>query len=170
MEYWDIYDDNRNKTGKTIARINREELGENENHIAIHVALFNLKGEMLLQKRSMDKLDDPGKWDFSSRGSILVNETAQDGAHRETLEELSIDYDFNKVKPLFTMKYPNVFDDFFIIKYDIDIDDVVIQKEELDCVKWASEEEVIELVKNGDFAINKVDFMKHIFELYKENK
>ncbi len=168
MEYWDIYDDDRNKTGRTIARKDNKLLKDNENHIAVHIAIFNSKGEMLLQRRSLDKVDDPGKWDFSSRGSILVNETAQDGAHRETLEELGIDYDFSKVEPAFTMKYPNVFDDFFIIKYDIDIDDIVIQKEELDSVKWASEEEVIELVNSNEFAINRVDFMKHIFELHRD--
>ena len=65
MEYWDIYDDERNKTGKIIARSNRDDLSNNENHIAMHVAIFNSKGEMLLQRRSMNKLDDPGKWDFS---------------------------------------------------------------------------------------------------------
>jgi isopentenyldiphosphate isomerase len=170
MEYWDIYDDNRNKTGRTILRSDRDNLGENENHVAIHVAFFNSKGEMLLQRRSLDKVDDPGKWDFSSRGSILVNETAQDGAHRETLEELGIDYDFSKVEPAFTMKYPNVFDDFFIIKYDIDIDDIVIQKEELDAVMWGNLDKIIDLINNNQFAINDIDFIKYIFELYKEIK
>ena len=170
MEYWDIYDDDRNKTGKIIARNNRDDLGENENHIAMHVALFNSKGEMLLQRRSLMKKDDPGKWDFSSRGSILKGETSQEGAHREMLEELGIDYNFNNIKPSFTKKYPNVFDDFYIIEKDIDIDDITIQKEELDAVMWADEDKVIELINNNEFAINNIDFMKNIFSLYKENK
>ena len=100
MEYWDIYDDNRNKTGRTILRSDRDKLGDNEKHVAIHVAFFNSKDEMLLQRRSLTKADDPGKWDFSSRGSILVSETPQDGAHRETLEELGIDYDFSNIKSI----------------------------------------------------------------------
>ena len=170
MEYWDIYDDERNKIGKTIARSNRDELSDNENHIAMHVAIFNSKGEMLLQRRSMKKQDDPGKWDFSSRGSILMGETSQDGAHRETLEELGIDYDFSNIKPVFTMKYPNVFDDYFIVKIDIDINDIVIQKEELDSVMWATEDKIIDLIKKEEFSIKKVDFIEKIFELYKEIK
>ena len=170
MEYWDIYDNERNKTGKTIARSNRDDLDENENHIAIHVAIFNSKGEMLLQRRSLDKLDDPGKWDFSSRGSILMGETSQDGAHRETLEELGIDYDFNNIEPTFTLTFPNVFDDFYIIEKDIDINDIVIQKEELESVMWANEDKVIDLINDDMFAIKKVDFMKRIFKLYRDNK
>ena len=164
MEYWDIYDDERNKIGKTIARSNRDELSDNENHIAMHVAIFNSKGEMLLQRRSMKKQDDPGKWDFSSRGSILMGETSQDGAHRETLEELGIDYDFSNIKPVFTMKYPNVFDDYFIVKIDIDINDIVIQKEELDSVMWATEDKIIDLINNNQFAIDEVDFIEKIFD------
>ena len=170
MEYWDIYDDNRNKTGRTILRSDRDKLGDNENHVAIHVAFFNSKGEMLLQRRSLTKADDPGKWDFSSRGSILVSETPQDGAHRETLEELGIDYDFSNIKPMFTKKYPNVFDDFFIVNLDIDIKDIKIQKEELDSVMWANLDKVIELINNNNFAINNIDFMKNIFELHQNSK
>ena len=170
MEYWDIYDNERNKTGKIVARSNRDSLSIDENHIAVHIAIFNSNGEMLLQQRSLSKLDDPGKWDFSSRGSILMGETSQDGAHRETLEELGIDYDFNNVEPIFTMKFPNTFDDFYIIEKDVDINDIVIQKEELESVMWADLDKIIELINNDMFAINKKDFMKHIFELYLDNK
>ena len=170
MEYWDIYDDERNKTGKIIARSDNKLLKENENHIAMHVAIFNSKGEMLLQRRSLDKIDDPGKWDFSSRGSILKDETSQDGAHRETLEELGINYDFSNIEPMFTKKYPNVFDDYYIVKIDVDINDIVLQKEELDAVMWGNLDEIIDLINNNQFAIKDIDFIKYIFELYKEIK
>ena len=166
MEYWDIYDDNRNKTGRTILRSDRDKLGDNENHVAIHVAFFNSKGEMLLQRRSLTKADDPGKWDFSSRGSILVSETPQDGAHRETLEELGIDYDFNNIKPMFTKKYPNVFDDFFIVNLDIDIKDITIQKEELSEVKWITKEEMEELI-NDNYVIPHVEEYKILRKMLK---
>ena len=35
-------------------------------HRAVHVLVFNARGEIFLQKRSMTKDREPGKWDSSS--------------------------------------------------------------------------------------------------------
>lgn len=60
-------------------------------HRAVHVLLFNGEGELFLQKRSMRKDEQPGKWDSSAAGHVDSGETYGDCARREIGEELGID-------------------------------------------------------------------------------
>jgi isopentenyldiphosphate isomerase len=59
-------------------------------HRVVHVLVFNSRGELLLQKRSMDKDVAPGKWDTSVGGHLNPGEDPLSGARRETEEELGI--------------------------------------------------------------------------------
>lgn len=60
-------------------------------HRAVHVLVFNKRGELLLQKRSRLKDVHPGKWDSSAAGHLEVGETDVDCAVRELAEELGIE-------------------------------------------------------------------------------
>ncbi len=59
-------------------------------HRAVHILLFNSKGELFLQKRSMSKDEQPGKWDSSAAGHVDSGEAYVDCARREIAEELGI--------------------------------------------------------------------------------
>jgi len=59
-------------------------------HRVIHVLVFNNAGLFLLQKRSLSKDIQPGKWDTSVGGHLAVGETFEAAAYREMKEELSI--------------------------------------------------------------------------------
>jgi isopentenyldiphosphate isomerase len=59
-------------------------------HPVVHLHLFNKEGELFLQKRSMKKDIQPGKWDTSVGGHIDLNETVEDALKREAREELAI--------------------------------------------------------------------------------
>lgn len=59
-------------------------------HRAVHILVFNTRGELLLQKRSAWKDREPLKWDSSAAGHLEVGETYAAAADRETLEELGI--------------------------------------------------------------------------------
>ena len=50
MELWDIYDRNRNKTGKIIKR--GERMLEGEFHLIVHIWIKNSNNEFLIQQRS----------------------------------------------------------------------------------------------------------------------
>lgn len=67
MEQWDIYDVNRKKTGKTINR--GKSLKADEYHLAVHVCIFNSKGELLIQQRQPFKEDWSGMWDITAAGT-----------------------------------------------------------------------------------------------------
>jgi isopentenyldiphosphate isomerase len=59
-------------------------------HPVVHLHIFNKKGEILLQKRSMNKDIQPGKWDTSVGGHVDYGETIEEALFREVEEELGI--------------------------------------------------------------------------------
>jgi isopentenyl-diphosphate Delta-isomerase len=60
-------------------------------HRAVHVLIFNSKGELFLQKRSMLKDTHPGVWDSSSSGHLDAGEDYDACALREVREELGVE-------------------------------------------------------------------------------
>src|SRR5213078_1337255 len=62
-------------------------------HRAVHVLVFNSRGEIFLQKRSMHKDTFPGVWDSSSSGHLDSGEDYDTCALREVAEELGVKLD-----------------------------------------------------------------------------
>jgi isopentenyl-diphosphate delta-isomerase type 1 len=60
-------------------------------HRAVHVLVFNARGELFLQKRSMKKDCSPGAWDSSAAGHLNAGETYDACAIREVREELGLE-------------------------------------------------------------------------------
>ena len=59
-------------------------------HRVVHVLIFDKKGRLLLQKRSLNKDVAPGKWDTSVGGHVNPGEDILEAAKREMKEELGI--------------------------------------------------------------------------------
>jgi isopentenyl-diphosphate Delta-isomerase len=59
-------------------------------HRATHVLVFNAKGEVFLQKRSMQKDRQPGLWDSSASGHLACGEDYDTCAVRELQEEIGL--------------------------------------------------------------------------------
>jgi isopentenyldiphosphate isomerase len=59
-------------------------------HRAIHALVFNSRGEIFLQKRSMSKDREPGKWDSSTSGHLDSGEDYDTAAVRELHEEIGL--------------------------------------------------------------------------------
>jgi len=66
-------------------------------HRAVHILIQNGKGEWFLQKRSIWKDRNPGKWDSSAAGHLQAGENYESAAHRELLEELGIDCEIRRI-------------------------------------------------------------------------
>ncbi|HEV2394820.1 MAG TPA: NUDIX domain-containing protein [Verrucomicrobiae bacterium] len=71
-------------------------------HRAIHVLVFNSKGQVFLQKRSLTKDRQPGLWDSSASGHVDTGETYDACAVRELREELGLSLSAPPL-PLFKM-------------------------------------------------------------------
>jgi len=59
-------------------------------HRAVHVLVFNSRGEVFLQKRSMTKDTSPGLWDSSASGHVDSGEDYDSCATRELREEIGL--------------------------------------------------------------------------------
>jgi len=59
-------------------------------HRAVHVLVFNSRGDVFLQKRSMTKDREPGKWDSSTSGHVDSGEDYDTAAVRELREEIGL--------------------------------------------------------------------------------
>lgn len=81
-----------NELGEIINTLPRSAIHGNPSlmHRVVHVLVFNRRGELLLQKRSMNKDVAPGKWDTSVGGHIDAGETISEAVKREMEEELGI--------------------------------------------------------------------------------
>lgn len=60
-------------------------------HLVVHCHVFDAQGRLLLQKRSMTKDTNPGRWDTSVGGHVMAGEAVRDALVREAREELGID-------------------------------------------------------------------------------
>lgn len=78
--------------GKILGRATRKEVhsGPGKLHPVVHLHIINSKGEIYLQKRSLLKDTQPGKWDTSVGGHVDLGETIEQALLRETAEELNI--------------------------------------------------------------------------------
>ena len=65
-------------------------------HRAAHVLVFNARGETFLQKRSMTKDREPGKWDSSCSGHVDSGEDYDACAVRELREEIGLELSLRK--------------------------------------------------------------------------
>lgn len=86
MEILEIVD----KEGNVLGTAPRNEIHGNPAliHKVVHVLVFNDKGDLLLQKRALDKDVAPGMWDTSVGGHMEPGETTEQAALREMKEEL----------------------------------------------------------------------------------
>jgi 16S rRNA (adenine1518-N6/adenine1519-N6)-dimethyltransferase len=76
---------------QVLARAERTKIHRQDlMHRAVHVFLFNSKGELYLQKRAAGKDEFPSCYDSSAAGHLSPGEGYQSGALRELAEELGI--------------------------------------------------------------------------------
>ena len=80
-----------NERDEVIGRAPRSEVHRRKlNHRAVHVLVFNARGQLFLQKRSMKKDCFPGTWDSSASGHLDGDESYDACAVRELREELGV--------------------------------------------------------------------------------
>lgn len=160
-EIFDLYDENRIKTGKTMIRGNSTPDGYYR--LVVHIAIFNSQGEMLIQQRQFFKPFFTGLWDISAGGSVISGETSNQAVERELFEELGIKHSFEDVRPSFTINFQNGYDDIYIIEKDIDIKNLKLQYEEVQAVKWASLNEILDMINKEEFVPYNKGFIDTLF-------
>ena len=163
MEIWDLYDENKNLTGKTWTR--GEKVPDNYYHLVVHVWIKNNKGEYLISQRAEHKTL-PLKWECAG-GSVLKGETSIEGAIRETKEEVGIELNkedgklvYSEVRKTFKGRKFNDIMDVWFFEYDGEVDLKNATTDEVKDMKWMTKKEIKELYDTGDL----VETLGYFFE------
>jgi isopentenyldiphosphate isomerase len=134
-------------------------------HPVVHLHLFNSAGELFLQKRSMTKDIQPGKWDTSVGGHVDPGETAEEALVRETQEEIGLT-DF-KYRFLGKFVWESLIEREFVNSYSTTSDEVpVINKEEIEEGKFWSLKDIKNNLGKDIFTQNFENEFEKLF-LYK---
>lgn len=166
MELWDIYNADREKTGRTMQRGTKFQ--EGDYHLVIHVCIFDSDGRMLIQQRQKDKRGWPNLWDITVGGSALAGENAQTAAMRELYEELGIRAELEGVRPHLTVHFKHGFDDIFLVEKDVELSETVLQAEEVQAVRWATRDEIKEMIVDGSFIPYYAAIVDLLFDMRKK--
>lgn len=146
MELLDVYDSLGNKTGRVVERGNKDEIFNDNEHVAVtNIYIENDKGEFLIQKTSKKK----GGHYSSTGGHINHGEDAFSTIVREVKEELGVDISNDNIISLghICVDFPVRF--IFYLKKNIDLNDIVLQKDEVESISYMSVDEIKDILDKG---------------------
>ncbi|MGN0141837.1 MAG: NUDIX domain-containing protein [Roseburia sp.] len=155
MEYWDIYDAEKKRTGRTMKR-NDWCLKDGEYHLTVLGVIAHRDGRFLITKRAADKAWAPGWWEVSG-GAAMAGEDSKDAVLREIREETGLDVAGWDGGYLFTYKRenPGEGDNYFVDVYrfvsDFAETDLKLQERETDGYMLATLDEIKAFAAEGHF-------------------
>ena len=153
MELWDIYDINKNKTGRTMIR-NDWTMAEGDYYLSVLGVIHRPDGRFLITRRAMDKAWAPGWWE-SPGGGVKSGETSFEAVCREVLEETGVDV--SKAEGGYKFCYhrenkgQNYIVDIYRFEMDITEKDVRLQTDEDIDGKFATLDEIKKIAQEGKF-------------------
>ena len=167
MEYWDIYDINRQLTGRTMLR-NDWNMQPGDYHLTVLGVIHRPSDDtFLITQRVMTKAWAPGAWEISG-GGVRAGESSGEAVYREILEETGINtsgaaggyvFSYRRDNP---EEKNNYFVDIYRYEMEIRESDVRLQQEETAGYRFAGREEIRKLAEQGAFL--HYDSIKRIFE------
>lgn len=163
MELLDLYNKDKELTNLKISRGVKVPSGYYR--LVVHICIFNKAGKMLIQKRHPNKKWG-NKWDISVGGCVISGETSSEAATREIKEELGLSFDLSNTRCNFTFTFDDGYDDIYLINVDdIDLTTLKLQESEVIDAKWASYDEIIEMIRNGEFITYIESYIKVLFDM-----
>lgn len=136
-------------------------------HRAVHILVFNARGLLFLQKRSMKKDFNKGLWDTSAAGHVDAGEEYKQSAIREVEEELGVNIE-KTLEPLFILQPSQRSGMEFIQVYQcVSNETFNLNAEEIDEGQWLSTEMVSKRVIDDDPTLTET--FKTIWRTYQQN-
>ena len=146
-EIWDVYDGNRQKTGRTHRRGTFMQPGDY--HLVVDIWIRNSEGKFLITKRSPNK-GFANAWEMTG-GSALAGDDSLTAALREVEEETGIMLPPEKGHIVWQYTRTDSHKDVWLFDYDFDLDSVILQEGETCDKAVASWEEIERLMAQGKF-------------------
>jgi len=148
MEFWDLYNKDKEKLNKVISK--EEKLKDGEYHKSVHIWIINDNDEFLIQRRSENKKHFPNMWSMTG-GAVLSDEESTQACVREIKEELDIDVKTDDLVVIGTINRPNSFVDIYLLKNNTTINDIKKQVDEVSEVAWVKKENIDMLLMEEKF-------------------
>ena len=149
MELFDLYTEDRVKTGRTMVRGTK--VPEGLYRLVVHVCIFDTEGRMLIQQRQPFKQGWSNYWDLTVGGCAVAGDTSRTAAEREVREEIGLELDLSDVRPSLTLNFDGGFDDYYVLTREVDLSVLHLQEEEVQAVRWAAQEEILKMIDDGLF-------------------
>lgn len=154
MEFWDLYDENKNMLERKAIR--GEKLNDGEYHLVVNAWVKSDDGKFLISQRASNRTY-PLQWEITG-GSAISGEDGIKASIRELKEELNFDVLESEAKYIgSTLRhYPNCDDilEVWLFETKNKDQDIKIQEEEVNDYMWATKEECIKLKEDGKFEYN----------------
>ena len=141
MELNDIYDKDRNRTGRLHRRGTPWKKGEYG--LVVCVWVYNSKGEILLTRRAKEK-SFAGTWE-NSGGAAQAGEDSLQAITRELREETGICAQPEEFELLCSGRDRNAHYDFYCLQRSADTE-VTLQPGETDGYQWVTLEQIHEMI------------------------
>ena len=169
-EFWDIYDINRNKTGRFHERGTQMNAGDY--HLVVNVWIMNSKGEFLISKRASEAAN--GMWQTTG-GAAVAGDDSLTTALKETHEELGISLDEKNGQVIKQYDFVHLYlsgsaiCDVWLFRQDIDISEIVYQPNETSDAMWASSEKIKQMIKEKTFMTEWYPYLDELFDYCGKN-
>ena len=145
MEFNDIYDENRNLTGRVHKRGTPWNPGEYG--LVVCVWVYDGRGKLLLTRRAKGK-SFAGTWE-NSGGAAQAGESSLQAIARELFEETGIRAEEHEFELLDSAREKNTFYDFYCLKRKVSVKEIVLLPGETDAVQWASYGKIHWMIRTG---------------------
>ena len=145
MEWNDVYDIDRNRTGKIHRRGTPWHPGEYG--LVVCVWVYDGKGHILLTRRAKGK-SFAGTWE-NSGGAAKAGESSRQAIARELFEETGIRAEEEEFELLDTGMDRNTIYDFYCLRRQVALKDIVLLPGETDDVQWASFGKIHWMIRSG---------------------
>jgi isopentenyldiphosphate isomerase len=133
-------------------------------HRASYILVFNSKGELFVQKRTMSKDIYPGYYDVATGGVVLADESYDLSAERELAEELGARN--TSLTPHFDFKHEDedniVWGRLYTCTYD---GEIIFQAEEVESGEFLTIDQVLELSRKEPFTPDGLYVFKRYLEM-----
>ena len=145
MEFNDVYDSQRNLTGKVHRRGSHWQPGEYG--LVVCVWVYDGRGHLLLTRRAKGK-SFAGTWE-NSGGAAKAGEDSRQAIVRELYEETGIRAEAEEFEYLSTTRDRCMFYDHYCLRRNTPARDVVLLPGETDAVQWASFDKIRQMIEKG---------------------
>lgn len=163
MEYMDIYDKDKNLTGKVIERYeSRDNLQEGEYFLFEQAWVINSKGEILMTRRAPNKKYG-GIWEPTS-GHVKSGETSLQGIKRELNEELGINVKDEELELVKSWIDKKSIKEVWVVRKDISIEDLKFIDDEVSDAKFVTIDSFKNMLEHNETFNN----LQYFVKLYKE--